>query len=78
MKGQNTTVVSVFYDEEMLFCTNSFPVIPEVDEVISVREDDISKRYVVTKREFIYQKHSDSDDRGIFVILHVSKPSFVD
>lgn len=78
MKGQNTTVVSVFYDKEMLFCTTSFPVIPEVDEVISVREDDISKLYVVTKREFIYQKHTDNDDRDIYVILRVRKPSFVD
>lgn len=78
MNGQNTTAISVFYNEEMLFCTNSFPAVPEVNEMISVRTDDKSERYVVTKREFIYQKHSDNDERDIYVIVRVRKPGFID
>lgn len=78
MKGQNITAMSVFYNEELLFATTSFPVIPNIDEVISVRVNDEAKRYVVESREFIYQKYTDKDDRDIFVIIHVRKPGFID
>ena len=83
MKGKNTTVVSVFYEDSLLFSTDSFPVIPDVDEIISVRELDEngeahSTRYVVTKRDFVCQKSKHEDDKIIYVMLRVRKPEFVD
>lgn len=83
MNGKNTTVVSVFYEDQMLFCTDSFPVIPNVDEVISIREVDEqgeahSNLYVVTKRDFVYQKSNQENDKDIYVMLRVRKPGFVD
>ena len=83
MKGKNTTIVSVFYEDQMLFCTDSFPVIPNVDEIIAVREVDEhgeahSTRYVVAARDFVYQKNHSEDDKDIYVMIRVRKPGFVD
>lgn len=78
MESRNRTMMSVFYDDVLLFCTDSFPAIPEIGEIISVRKNDISSRFVVTKREFVYQSFSDKDDREIFVIVRVRKPEFID
>lgn len=77
------TAVSVFHDDKMLFCSDSFPAIPDVGEVISVRENDKSARFVVESREFIFQKYTNAQgpvdvDREIFVVLRVRRPGFVD
>lgn len=77
------TSVGVFHDGTMLFCTDSFPVIPNVGEVISVRENDKSARFVVESREFIFQKYTNAQgpadiDREVMVIIRVRKPKFVD
>jgi hypothetical protein len=77
------TAVSVFHGDKMLFCSDSFPVIPNVGEVISVRENDKSARFVVEGREFIFQKYTNAQgpvdiDREVMVILRVRRPGFVD
>lgn len=83
MNGKNTTVVSVFYEDNLLFSTDAFPVIPEVGEVISIRELDehgnaSSTKYIVSSREYVFQKNDSKTDRDIYVMIRVRKPSFVD
>ena len=76
MKGTNETLMSVYHENTLLFCTDSFPVIPNEGEVISVRKVDEndeaqSTRYIVIGREYIYQKNEKTDSRDIFVIVRV-------
>ena len=83
MNGKNTTVVSVFYEDNLLFSTDAFPVIPEVGEVISIRELDehgnaSSTKYIVSSRDYIFEKNPSRTERNIFVIIRVRKPGFVD
>ena len=83
MNGKNSTLVSVFYEDKMLFTTDAFPVIPEVGEEISVRELDEhgnanSTRYIVTSRDYVFEKSPFRIEKNIFVIIRVRKPGFVD
>lgn len=83
MNGKNSTLVSVFYEDQILFTTDAFPVIPEVGEVISIRELDergnaSSTRYIVTSRDYIFEKNHSRTNKDIYVIIRVRKTSFED
>lgn len=78
MKGKNTTLLSVYYKDQMIFCTDAFPVVPEVGEVITIGDLDeynniISTRYVVTSRDYVFQMTRSKTDRDTIVMIHVKK-----